>query len=302
MRMACNFPGKEQAGGMSDAKIGGIGALAGGVLGGGLKGAAQGGALALKAWRERQAEQGVAAPAEEPTAEEVQDLTDDRTGRLVLQAMIGASQANGQVDAAEMEKILGHVSDGEATEAERAEAREAVSRPVDVEEIGRQISRPAAATEIHLAALLAVDVDAVDVDTEAERDCLRRLAAALGLDADMVRRLHRMTGAPADRGRLLRRRRAGRRASGGGPSPRTRRRDLRGASARVLPAFRGLCRSAFRALRRFGSTAPGKTALAGAERRNVFPGTQEFSIGRRGGFSAQDAKEVPEDRYRRSIP
>ncbi len=196
MRMAREFLGTEQAGGMSGAKIGGLGALAGGVLGGGLKGAAQGGALAilgtlaLKAYRERQAEQGVAAtPA--PTQDEVAVLTDDRTARLVLQAMIGAAQADGRVDEAEMEKILGHVSDGEATEAERAEARAAVSRPVDVEAIGREVSRPEAATEIYLAALLTVDADA-----EAERDYLRRLAAALKLEPEMTRRLHRMTGAP----------------------------------------------------------------------------------------------------------
>jgi uncharacterized membrane protein YebE (DUF533 family) len=37
---------------------------------------------------------------------------------------------------------------------------------------------------------------AVDIDTESERDYFRRLARALRLDAEVVSRLHRMTGAP----------------------------------------------------------------------------------------------------------
>lgn len=62
---------------------------------------------------------------------------------------------------------------------------------MDVEEIGRQVSRPEAATEIYLAALLAVNMD-----TEAERDCLRRLSAALRLDGRTASRPHQMTGVP----------------------------------------------------------------------------------------------------------
>lgn len=195
---ARDFLGKDQAGGMSGAKIGGIGAAAGALLGGGVGGAAKGGAmavlgtLALKAWRDHSAQQaGTTAPDVEPDAEEVRALTGPDTERLVLRAMIGAAQVDGHVDDAEMEKLLGRMHDDEATEEERSVAREEVQRPVDVDALAAQVSRPEVATEVYLAALMAVDID-----TEAEREYFRRLAKALRLDDGVVSRLHKMTGAP----------------------------------------------------------------------------------------------------------
>jgi len=197
-QMARDFLTKEQAGGMSGAKIGGIGAAAGAVFGGGIGGAVKGGAmallgtLALKAWRDHQAQQqGTAAADTEPTQDEIQALTGSQTERLVLRAMIGAAQVDGHVDDAEMEKILGRMHDDEVTEEERRAAREEVQRPVDVEGLGAQVSRPEVAMEVYLGALMAVDID-----SEAERDYFRRLAKALRLDAEVISRLHRMTGAP----------------------------------------------------------------------------------------------------------
>ncbi len=199
MDLARTFLTTEQVGGMSGAKIGGLGALAGGLLGGGLKGAAKGGAMAvlgtvaLKAWREHQAG---AAPGDpkisaEPAPEELAALTDPRTEKRVLQAMIGAAQVDGHVDEQELDAILAQMTDGEATPAEREAVREAVRRPVDLQEIAHGVSRPEAAVEIYLGALLAVDID-----TEAERAWFRDLAAALHLERDVVTRLHRMTDAP----------------------------------------------------------------------------------------------------------
>lgn len=198
--MARDFLRKEQAGGMSGAKIGGLGALAGALLGGGLGGAAKGGAmailgtLALQAWREHQASAGDtpdAAIDAPPTEDEVEALTAPETERLVLRAMIGAAQVDGHVSEAEMDRILGHMNEGEVSEEERRAARAEAARPVDVEAIGREVSRPEVATEVYLGALMAVDID-----TEAERDYFRRLAGALRLDPGVVSRLHRMTEAP----------------------------------------------------------------------------------------------------------
>lgn len=197
--LARDFLGGRQAGGMTGAQIGGLGALVGGVFGGGLKGAAQGGALAvlgtlaLKAYREHQASQGeaTALPMEEATDEEAEALTAPETEELVLQAMIGAAQADGRIDAAEMERILSRLGEGEATPEERRRVTEAAGRFVDVEALGARVTRPEVAAEVYLAALLAVEVD-----TEGERDYLRRLAEALRLDPAMTARLQRMTGAP----------------------------------------------------------------------------------------------------------
>lgn len=199
MDLARDFLKTEQVGGMSGAKIGGLGALAGGLLGGGLKGAAKGGAMAvlgtvaLKAWREHQAGAAPGDPAvsAEPAPEELEALTDPRTEKRVLQAMIAAAQVDGHVDEQELDAILAQMTDGEATPDERAALREAVRRPIDVQEIARGVSRPEVAVEIYLGALLAVDID-----TEAERAWFRELAAALRLDREAVARLHRMTDAP----------------------------------------------------------------------------------------------------------
>ena len=105
--------------------------------------------------------------------------------------MIGAAQVDGHVDEQELDAILGQMTEGEATPDEREAVREAVRRPVDLQEIGRGVSRPEAAIEVYLGALLAVDID-----TEAERAYFRDLAAALRLDREVVVRLHRMTDAP----------------------------------------------------------------------------------------------------------
>ncbi|GLQ57196.1 hypothetical protein GCM10010862_44550 [Devosia nitrariae] len=192
--MAKDFLGKEQVGGMSGAKIGGLGALAGGLLGGGLGGAAKGGAmavlgtLAFKAWQDHQNQQGDQAP----TSGQVEAMTSVATERLVLRAMIGAAQADGHLDEQEMEKILGQLSNDEATQEERQAVRQEMSRPVDPEQLGVQVSRPEVATEVYLGALLAVDIN-----TEAERDYLQRLANALRLDRGVVERLHGLTESPA---------------------------------------------------------------------------------------------------------
>jgi uncharacterized membrane protein YebE (DUF533 family) len=149
------------------------------------------GAVALSAWREHRSSQTGEEPSEEASADEVDALTGAETETLVLRAMIGAAQADGRIDDAEMENILGRMSEDEVSEADREAAREEARRPVDVDAIGAAVDRPEVATEIYLAALLAIDVD-----SEAEANYLHRLAAALRLDDGVVRRLHHVTETP----------------------------------------------------------------------------------------------------------
>ena len=206
--MARDFLNNPQAGGMSGAKIGGLGALAGGLLG-----VARGGAMAILGTLALQALRGQHSAPDQaatpqgvtsapltggagqngatPSEEQVAAMTGESAQRLVLRAMIGAAQVDGHIDDAEMEKIMAGMEDGDVTEEERRMVREEVSRPVDVESFGREVTRPEVAAEIYLGALMAVDVD-----TESERDYFRRLARALRLEQDTVNRLHIMTGAP----------------------------------------------------------------------------------------------------------
>jgi uncharacterized membrane protein YebE (DUF533 family) len=206
---AKRFLSQPQAAGMSGGQLGGLGALAGAVLGGGAGGAARGGAmallgtLALSALRNAQGGSAAGQPAGaqpagatpaagQPDATEVQAVASEEGERLVLRAMIAAAKADGRIDEGEMNRIMGHLSSDDVSEAERRFVIEEVRKPLDVADLAASVRTQAQAAEVYAASLLAVDVD-----SEAERRHLRELAAALRLDAGTVAYLHRTTGAPA---------------------------------------------------------------------------------------------------------
>jgi uncharacterized membrane protein YebE (DUF533 family) len=185
----------QQAGGMSGAQIGGIGAAIGALLGGGsgaVKGAAGGGAMAIlgtlayNALKTYAAQQGAPAPAPETAAE---TMTSPAAERLVLRAMIAAAKADGAVDAQEMERLLGRMES--AGDEERRFVMAELAKPVDVAALAAEATSPQLAAEVYAASLLSIDLD-----SEAEKAHLRALAAALRLPAAAQARLHEATGAP----------------------------------------------------------------------------------------------------------
>jgi uncharacterized membrane protein YebE (DUF533 family) len=186
--------------------VGGLGALVGALLGGGggaVKGALGGGAMALLGSLGLEALQGLsgqpsgsasaALPAELPlglreptTMAEESEL--ESKAMLVLKAMINAAKADGQIDDAERQRILGKLeeagADAEAREFVQAEMR----RPFDVDGLP-EVPNPQTAVEVYAASVLAIEVD-----TPAERNYLRRLAQGLGLEERTVQRLHAALG------------------------------------------------------------------------------------------------------------
>jgi uncharacterized membrane protein YebE (DUF533 family) len=200
------FLGQPQAGGMSGAQLGGLGAIAGALLGGGggaVRGAAGGGAmailgtLALAALKNARAG-GQTVPGAQFTAgaaplqADVAAVASEEGERLALRAMIAAAKADGQIDQSEMDRILGHLQADEITEAERRFVLDEIRKPLDPADLAKDVHNPAQAAEVYAASLLAIDID-----SEAERDYLRRLAAALRLDPGVVSFLHQTTGAPS---------------------------------------------------------------------------------------------------------
>jgi uncharacterized membrane protein YebE (DUF533 family) len=186
--------------------IGGLGALVGTLLGGGggaVKGAVGGGAMALlgllayNAFKE--AGQAPAAPAERdlplglrPPEDQGEEQALEHQNLLALRAMISAAKADGHIDPAEQQRILGKLDEfGEDEEAKQFVARE-MAAPASVEELARAVPDQQAAAQIYAASLLAIKVD-----SEVEKDYLRRLATALGLDRAVVANLHQVLGAPA---------------------------------------------------------------------------------------------------------
>jgi len=183
--------------------IGGLAALAGAFLGGKTgvpRGALGGGALALLASLAmgalRGSGQAEAAPGEddpvraaplglrEPqTPGEEQQLQDKAI--LILQAMINAAKADGAMDQSEVRRIAGKLeSDGADPQARQFIAQEML-KPMDLESLIARAQTPQMAVEVYAASLLAIEVD-----TQAEQDYLRRLAQGLRLAPTTVQRVH----------------------------------------------------------------------------------------------------------------
>lgn len=193
LHSAANAPGQELQRN-NPVAVGGLGALAGTLLGGG-RGAVGGGLLAVLgslAYSALQAGgQGnaaaQAASAMPDTPEQVQ-----HSATLALRAMIQAAKADGHLDAKEIERITGKLDEaGEDREARDFVLRE-MAGPVDIEGLARQARNPKEAAEIYAASFMAIEVD-----TQAERDYLARLATALGLPQPTVDHLHQSLGVSA---------------------------------------------------------------------------------------------------------
>jgi uncharacterized membrane protein YebE (DUF533 family) len=207
---ARDFLKQDQVGGMSGAQVGGIGALAGTLLGGGLGGAARGGAmavlgtLALSALKRGKAgsqggdaSAGIGAGSQASSGShefvdaDIQSLASPESEKLAVRAMISAAKADGAVDKEEIGRVLGKLDSDSVSEEERAFVMAELQAPVDIQGLAAAARTPAQAAEIYAASLLAINVD-----TDQERSYLAELARALRLDREAVAHLHQMTGAP----------------------------------------------------------------------------------------------------------
>jgi uncharacterized membrane protein YebE (DUF533 family) len=192
------FMRKDQVGGLSGAQIGGIGAVAGALLGGGLGGAARGGAmavlgtLALSALKNAQARRAGQSTPPQIEPKELEAVTAPENEKLLVMAMIAAAKADGSIDQAEMQKIVGRISSDSVTPEEKQFVLAQMSAPLDVDALASQVKNPAQAAQVYAASLLAIDSD-----SEQEKAYLRQLASALRLDSETVAQLHGMTGAAA---------------------------------------------------------------------------------------------------------
>jgi uncharacterized membrane protein YebE (DUF533 family) len=186
-------------GGKRNLAVGGIGALAGALLGGGGRsfGGALGGgvmallgAMAFSALKES-GQQDVEVPLglqEVKTPAEKENL--EREAALILQAMINAAKADGQIDKAEVDRIVGRLAemgiDKEAQEFLMAEMR----KPMNTDAlVNAAAGRPGLAAQLYAASLLAIEVD-----TPAERDYLNRFGEHLGLNPTTLSALENTVG------------------------------------------------------------------------------------------------------------
>ncbi len=121
------------------------------------------------------------------TPHETQQVMDVAT--LTLKAMISAAKADGHIDKAESERLMGKLKEGGVTEAEQAFLLEEMQKPVDLDDLVRGVPNQQVAAQIYTASLMAIDVD-----TDVERRYMQDLASKLGLNQHVVAYLHQAVG------------------------------------------------------------------------------------------------------------
>ncbi len=171
---------------------GGLGSGTAGVLGGALGGGLLG-QLAAKADRpsgEPAMGFGEALDAAADPDREAPPVTPEQEAAagLMLRAMIQAARADGVIDPKERERLLGEMDDLDPDE--RRFVTQELEAPVDPEGLAAQVPKGLEAQ------IYAVSLMAIDVDTHAETEHLRRLASALDLSREEVERAHAEVGAP----------------------------------------------------------------------------------------------------------
>ena len=181
------------------AALGGLGALAGALLGGGKgasRGAVGGGGLAMLASLAFSAlKKGGQAPAQPPralleakTPQEQQALEDD--AEIIVKAMINAAKADGKIDQQEIEKIVGKLDDDGLTQEEKDFFVTEANKPLDLNGVVASAGGQAEmAAQIYAASLLAIEVD-----TRAEQQYMQQLASGLGLHPQVTAHIERTLG------------------------------------------------------------------------------------------------------------
>ena len=199
-------------GGLSSAaqnpgQAGGIGAILGGLLGGGgdsIKGALGGGALAMLASIAFKAMQGAGqggAGAAAPgfnlpglTAPETpeQHQAMETTAQIVLKGMINAAKADGQIDPNEMQRIVGKLQEAGMDEQTKAWVMTEMSQPLNLDAFAAEIPSQEVAAQVYAASLLAIEVD-----TDSERRYMAQLAQKTGLHPMVAQHIQQSMGMAA---------------------------------------------------------------------------------------------------------
>ena len=197
-----NEAGK-MVGGNQNLALGGLGALAGALMGGkrgvggALRGGIGGGAMAMlgimafQALKKSGAFKNLKVPlglVEPKTAAEKAEL--ERNEEFVLKAMINAAKADGRMDESEVSRIVGKVQENGADSHEQAFLRAEMEKPMETGSlVAAAKGKPELAAQLYAASLLAIEVD-----TPSEKAYLEQLGKSLGLNTAVTQNLHQSVG------------------------------------------------------------------------------------------------------------
>lgn len=108
----------------------------------------------------------------------------DNEAWVLLLAMIAAAGADGDVDATEKQSIMGKAERAQLSEADTKKLEEALAKPLSAEEVAAMCTTQAQKEQAYAMALTAIEVDTV-----AEKQFLRKFKEALGLSDEVAKEL-----------------------------------------------------------------------------------------------------------------
>ena len=117
------------------------------------------------------------------------DPTAEQQAEICLRAMLYAARSDGEIDAAEQQKITGQIGDISPEEAEFI--RNEMSAPMDVDGFIESVPQ-GMEQQVYLMSILAIDLD-----SQAEAQYLDKLAKGLNIDQATSNAIHQKLGVPA---------------------------------------------------------------------------------------------------------
>ena len=110
----------------------------------------------------------------------------NQLGVALITAMISAAKADGEVDRAESQRIMGQMEQAGLSGDEKSFVLEELAKPLNVDDVAKYATTPEVAAQLYTASALVIDEP-----NEAERTYLSTLAQRMRLDQAFVDELTR---------------------------------------------------------------------------------------------------------------
>lgn len=178
---------------------GGIGALLGTLMGGSRSttanalGGGMMGLLGMMAYKALTNSNTKSAPVQAQVPAYVQPTPQQQAtdAEIILTAMIDAAKADGQIDADELNKIMSNLKSSGAGQEGVNYVIQKLQGPMETAKIVAAVKgRPELAAQVYSASLMAIEVD-----TDAEKKYLDKLAKAMGLSSNVIQNIEYLTSA-----------------------------------------------------------------------------------------------------------
>lgn len=178
---------------------GGVGALLGTLLGGSRSttanalGGGMMGILGMLAYKALKNSSSSSSTQQQQTMTYTQPSPQQQASdaEIILTAMIDAAKADGQVDPQEINKIMANLQSSGAGQDGVNYVISKLQGPMETAKIVAAVrGRPELAAQVYSASLMAIEVD-----TEAEKRYLDKLAKAMGLNSNIINNIKQLTSA-----------------------------------------------------------------------------------------------------------